>query len=308
VVSAQVTVGLPVFNGEPYLAETIESVLGQDHGDFTLIISDNGSTDATEPICRHYAAQDERVSYHRSERNLGAAWNYNRLVQMAESTYFRWQAADDAIRPSFLAECVRVLESSTDVVLCYTPAQYIDADGERLKVMRNPAGYAEGQAAGARVRSVLRTSTHCFEVFGLIRRSELVKTRLIGSYPGSDLVLLAELAMLGRFVQLSEPLFVHRMHAHRSVFQYEDRRDLVRWYQPDAVRLTAPQWRLLREHVHAFRALPVPISVRAAAILEMIPWSVRHRNRLAFDVATAMPTPVPDLARKARDRRRLRGK
>ena len=306
--SARLTVGLPVYNGETYLADTIESVLRQDYDDFTLIISDNGSTDSTESICRCYAAQDARVSYHRSDRNHGAAWNYNRLVRMADSKYFRWQAADDAIRPSFLTECVRVLEARDDVVLSYAPAEYVNGDGERLGVVRHPDGYADGPTAGHRVRSVLRSNTHCFEVFGLIRHSELVKTRLIGPYPGSDLVLLAELAMLGSFAQLSEPLFIHRMHEHRSVFQYEDRRELVRWYQPDSTRLTAPQWRLLWEHLRSFRNLPVPMRVQAVGVMEMVPWSVRHRNQLAYDLAVAMPSPVPELARKARDRRRRRGK
>lgn len=301
-----VTVGIPVFNGEPYLAETIESVLAQDLQDFVLVISDNGSTDGTEAICRQFAARDSRIAYHRNERNRGAAWNYNRLVELADSPYFRWQAADDVIRPSFLSECVRVLEASPDVVLCYAAAEYVNADGTHRRVMRNPAGYGESVSARQRVRSLLATTTHCFEVFGVIRHEQLAKTRLIGAYPASDLVLLAELSLLGRFAQVPEPLFVHRMHRNRSVFQHEDRRDLVRWYVPDARRIAAPRWRLLVEYFDAFRSLPVPWTGRAAAIAALVPWAFRHRLQLGYDLAACLPQPIAMQAQQARDRRRER--
>ena len=66
------SIGLPVYNGEQFLAQAIESVLAQTLGDFELVISDNASTDATEDICRRYAARDARVRYHRLGENVGA--------------------------------------------------------------------------------------------------------------------------------------------------------------------------------------------------------------------------------------------
>ena len=69
---ARVSIGIPVYNGSNYVAEAIESVLAQTYGDFELILSDNASTDATEEICRDYAAHDSRVRYHRETVNRGA--------------------------------------------------------------------------------------------------------------------------------------------------------------------------------------------------------------------------------------------
>ena len=73
----RLSIGLPVYNGENYLAAAIESLLGQTYGDFELIISDNASTDGTEDICRGYAAQDPRIRYCRQPQNIGGAPNHN---------------------------------------------------------------------------------------------------------------------------------------------------------------------------------------------------------------------------------------
>ena len=302
--TARVTVGLPVFNGERFLAETIRSVLDQTFGDLELVIADNGSTDGTEAICRGFAAGDSRVRYHRSEVNRGAAWNYNRLVGLATSPYFTWQAADDVLRPEFLARCIAVLDARPEVALAYTAAEYIDADGRHRRFHRNPDGYGVGASPGERVRSAMRVTTHCFEVFGVVRLGQLRQTRLIGAYPASDLVLLAELALLGEFAQVSEPLFRHRMHKSRSVRQHADRRDLVRWYSTGATRLAAPRWRLLLEYARAFGVLPVPWPARTAALLTLPPWMLRHRLQLAYDVAALLPPPVAARAREVRDCRR----
>lgn len=301
-----VTVGIPVFNGERFLAETVESVLAQDLEDVVVLVADNGSTDATPELCRGYARRDPRVRFLPSDRNRGAAWNYNRLVDEASTPYFKWQAADDLIRPTFLSSCVEVLETRPDVVLAYSPAEYIDERGDHLSFVTNPRGYGEPAAAGRRIRSVLGVTTQCFEVFGVMRASALSRTSRIGAYPASDVVLLAELALLGRYAQVEDPLFLHRMHRDRSVFQHADQRDLVKWYSPDAPRLAAPRWRLLRELAAAFLSLPVSSRTRAVALAALIPWAVRHRLQLTYDLAACMPTPISRPARMVRDRRRRR--
>ena len=95
----RVSIGLPVYNGDNYLAETLDSILAQTFTDFELIISDNGSTDRTEAICRRYAAQDHRVRYVRNPSNLGAARNYKRAFELARGEYFKWNGHDDPLAP-----------------------------------------------------------------------------------------------------------------------------------------------------------------------------------------------------------------
>ena len=89
-----VAIGLPVYNGDNYLAAAIESILAQSYGDFDFLISDNASTDGTEEICRAYAQRDRRIRYIRQAQNVGAAANYNLIVPMTDSPYFKWAAHD----------------------------------------------------------------------------------------------------------------------------------------------------------------------------------------------------------------------
>ena len=83
----RISIGMPVFNGEKFIAETLDSLLTQTYSDFELIISDNASTDNTEQICRKYASKDPRINYFRNKSNFGAAKNYNRVFKLSSGEY-----------------------------------------------------------------------------------------------------------------------------------------------------------------------------------------------------------------------------
>ena len=72
----RLSVGLPIYNSQAYLAETFEALLGQNFSDFELIVSDNASTDSTADICQHYAKQDSRIRYFRQPRNVALTPNH----------------------------------------------------------------------------------------------------------------------------------------------------------------------------------------------------------------------------------------
>ncbi len=99
----RVSVGLPVYNAERYLREALDSLLSLTFTDFELIISDNGSTDATQQICRMYAEQDGRIRYYHNEANVRGSCNFNRVVELATGVNFRWArrttTASDERRP-----------------------------------------------------------------------------------------------------------------------------------------------------------------------------------------------------------------
>src|SRR3989442_255266 len=125
----RVSVGMPVYNGERYLAEAVDSLLAQTYEDFELIICDNASTDRTGEIARSYAARDTRVRYARNEKNLGAGGNFRRAVALASGEYFRWAASDDVCAPQSLARCVEVLDQEPAAVLAYPSTRFIDEHG-----------------------------------------------------------------------------------------------------------------------------------------------------------------------------------
>ena len=95
-----VSIGLPVYNGEAFIGEALDSLLDQTHSDFELIISDNASTDATEAICREYVSRDPRVRYIRQAANQGILANYRAVLNEARSGLFMWASADDTWGPS----------------------------------------------------------------------------------------------------------------------------------------------------------------------------------------------------------------
>ena len=125
----RLTIGLPVYNGERYLAESIEALLGQSYTDFELIISDNASTDDTSLICGRYAKQDSRIRYYRQPRNVGLAPNHNFCARQARGELFKWAAADDLYHRDLLLRCVEVLDERPEVVLVHSYTAMIDEDG-----------------------------------------------------------------------------------------------------------------------------------------------------------------------------------
>jgi glycosyltransferase involved in cell wall biosynthesis len=228
----RVSVGLPVYDGDRFLEHAIDSVLGQDLEDLELIISDNGSTDRTEEICRTYQAKDSRVRYYREEANRGAAWNYNRVVELARAPYFKWMAHDDVCASSMLRRCVEVLDAGgSDVVLAYPKTTLIDDEGEVIEAYEDRLDLRQ-QNPVARLLHVTRHMRLVNVVHGVHRKDSLLRSRLIGAFQGSDVVLVAELAMLGQFREIPEPLFFRRRHVGSSRLANRSPVDVRRWFDP----------------------------------------------------------------------------
>ena len=171
----RVTIGLPVYNGERYVAEAIASLLGQSFSELELVVADNASTDRTLAICRELAAGDARVRVLTSRQNHGAAWNFNRCLKAARGEYFKWAAHDDLYDPRFLDACIRVLDADSGVALCYTQAMEIDAEGNQL-FPRGPVNVADLPSAGERHRAVMFDEIYCYAIFGVMRTSTLRRT------------------------------------------------------------------------------------------------------------------------------------
>lgn len=105
----KVSIGMPVYNGEKYIREALDSLLAQTFTDFELIISDNASSDRTESICREYAERDARIIYFRQEKNIGAADNFQFVLDHAQSDLFMWAAHDDEWAENYLKDATDLL-------------------------------------------------------------------------------------------------------------------------------------------------------------------------------------------------------
>ena len=109
---------MPVYNGEKYIRQALDSLLAQTFIDFKIVISDNASTDGTEAICNEYVKKDSRVECIRQPTNIGLINNFNFLLKNARSDYFAWMAHDDYLDASSLQIIVGYLDEHTDVACC----------------------------------------------------------------------------------------------------------------------------------------------------------------------------------------------
>lgn len=272
-----VSIGLPVFNGENYLAKTIDSILAQTFRDFELIIQDNASTDATASICQRYGAADPRIRYSRNPINLGAGPNYDLCFDQARGTYFKWAAHDDLLAPTYLEKAVAALEAAPEAVLCCVGITEIGPNDEVMRVYANALPAADGPSRAARFHALISTRHQCEDFFGLYRRAALVGSSLHGTYAGSDKVLLAEMALRGPFVKIPDPLFLHREHSQRytRAILLGDRAKAVDWQHTAETKKKPPTLFHLTVYRHYWRVLNqtvMPLADRVSCTATLVRW------------------------------------
>lgn len=229
---------MPVYNGEKYVSAALDCLIAQTLTDFELIISDNASIDNTEAICRDYVARDSRVRYYRNDRNTGGTANFNRVLELASSDYFKWACHDDLHAPSYLEQCAEVLDRDPSFVLCHSKTRHIDRNGERLNLEDHAGGpildsagqtlylapddpprMLDSPRAYQRFSDMLTKPYACVNTFGLVRTDALRSTGGFRPYFGSERLFLSELALMGRFYHFPECLFSWRSHAEQVTRQ-----------------------------------------------------------------------------------------
>ena len=112
----KLTIGLPVYNGEKFLKQRLENIKLQTFGDFEIIISDNASTDNTNKMCKEFMNNDNRIKYIKQEKNKGGIWNFQFLLNKANTEYFVWAGIDDLWDENFLKENLDFLENKKSFV------------------------------------------------------------------------------------------------------------------------------------------------------------------------------------------------
>lgn len=256
--TSPVAVGMPVFNGERYLEDTLRSVLNQTFDNFDLFIADNASTDRTEEICRDYAQQDSRIQYIRNPVNLGASKNYTVCFEPARSKYFRWQNSDDPIEPTLIEKCFEVLEANPDVVLAYGKTHIIDENGAFTEAYEDNLQLTS-DSSSQRFQDCLRNLGLQNVIYGLIRRNSLAQTSLLGNYLAADINLVAELSLYGKFQEIPQHLFNRRMHPEASSWKRDDSERQKNFWDPAKRKLVMQTWRSIMEYYKAVARAPIPI-------------------------------------------------
>ena len=287
----RVTIGLPVYNGGRYLREAIESAIFQSYRDLELVICDNASTDTTEAICRDYAARDPRIRYVRNAENLGASRNFNLTFKLSRGEFFRWLAADDVLAPACIERCVVALDGDASAVLAHTNVKLIGESGDPFGDFEYPKDHARAARPAKRFQDALASDRWSFEVFSLVRTDAMRRTRLLDRYIASDRILRAELALMGRYALIPEPLFMNRDYSGRSVRALPAHHMRAAWFDPSRARKRAlPHWRILYEYTRCVGRARIGFSEKAACYLALWRWLGQHMNwaRLIADLVIAV--------------------
>ena len=202
----RVSVILPVYNGERYLAQAIESVLDQTFRDFELIVIDDGSTDRSPDLIRRYAQQDPRLHAYR-QVNRGLVHSLNRALDLAAGKYIARMDADDVCLPERFARQAAFLDAHPETGVLGTAFQVIGPQGQPGAVVWHPESHA-----------VLRWRLCFHSPFGhstVMMRSEPV--RQVGGYnpemtSAEDYELWNRLQTHTRFANLPDVCQLYRNH------------------------------------------------------------------------------------------------
>jgi glycosyltransferase involved in cell wall biosynthesis len=278
-----ISVGMPVRNEAAFIESALDALLQQEDVNLELIISDNASTDATEAICRRYAALDSRIRYHRHDENVGASANFRFVLEKAQGAFFMWASGHDRWDSNYLKACSEALRSNPDAMIAFGTTHWIGADGA-------PFPRAWGWSDTRGLSLVARYSTvfwgNMNPIIGMIRRSELRQQRF-DDMVGIDLAILLALALKGSFMHVWQTGWCRR--EFRKEVSYEEK--LKRYRSADYALTTS--W--LSRH---FPFVRLPLRIFGDLFASGI--ALRFRIMIFLILLTSMPVKyLVDKAAKA---------
>lgn len=269
------TVLLPVYNGEAYLAEAIESVLGQTFPDFELLVIDDGSKDGSWQILESYAAKDARVRPIR-QANIGLAATLNRGLELATGDYIARLDSDDLCEPRRLEAQVRFMDANPEVGLCGAGYRIF---GESVKTEDASPRFTDSESLSCGL--LFRNQFAHPSV--MIRRETIERTGLVydPEFVAEDYEYWTRLAKVTRLACLPEILIRYRVHREQRtehVREYALSRLLPLWSRSLKELGFAPTDDDLRRHALIFQP---PFSMPEGALEQGHEWllAIAEANR-----------------------------
>jgi glycosyltransferase involved in cell wall biosynthesis len=276
-------VGMPVYNGEPYLEGALRSVLTQEDADFELVIADNCSTDGTEELCRELARTDPRVRYLRRERNVGITANHNLVVHETRGEFFSYATSDDEYRKDRLSLLSAALRRHPDAAAAISGVEEIDEEGRTIGSWRDASPTVQPDPV-SRLRHRLLNYDETMHFYGLMRRETLLRAKPLEPILPADRVMIAGLALLGPLVVVDELLLRHRNHSgsnsqvnHARLFRAREKPGDQRFFLPNVEEGRA----LMR----VIRNAPLSSGQRLRAYAALRPWLRRNAVPMAKNLA-----------------------
>lgn len=279
-----VTLAVPVYNGENFLAGALTAIQAQEYTDFRVLIRDNASTDSTEEVAREFVRNDDRFRFVRNDRNIGGARNSNALLADVESPLVAWAYHDDLMHPRFLLDSVNTLDrSGQGAVVAFPRVVLIDETGDVVG-RHDDADLAIEHATPHERLAVLLGRVAGQVQFGLMRTEAVRSSGGVSVSTGGEMVLPAALSLRGALaLSSSEPRLSARQHAERSG---GDRESEAAWVNPDRPHIPFPYSRSTPLLLRAVGDAPLSASERRKCLAVVLwYWTRPGWRSIAGDVA-----------------------
>lgn len=215
--SPTVSVVLPLYNGEEYITDAIDSVLEQTYEDFELLVVDDGSTDRSIGLVRSYG--DDRITLYRNETNLGIGRNMNRGVDLSEGRILAFLDQDDYWRNNKLEHHVSAHEA-TGAAVVYSDVETVTANKEFVESVDPP----EPAPSGEPLVRQLYVYLNFIRTFSSVTIERTAWKAFDGLDPqfnvAADYDLYLRLAPNHDFALVDEPLVSKRIHEQNTSKDY----------------------------------------------------------------------------------------
>ena len=208
---ALVSIVLPVYNGERFMKESIDSVLGQSFSDWELIIVDDCSTDNTYEIAKSYADKDSRITVIHNETNKKLPASLNIGFASANGKYFTWTSDDNVAKPNWLSVLVRCLDENPGVDMVSADMDYIDENGNlffnpRHKRSIDALPYISNVGAAFMYRRAI---------------AEKIGEYDVSAFCAEDYDYWCRIALAGNLMYIPDNIYMYRIQSNSLTAQYD---------------------------------------------------------------------------------------
>jgi len=206
-------VGVPIYNEEPYIEQTVRSLLNQTADRVGFLIADNCSTDRTLEIVRDIVGADTRFQIFQHERNQGSAANFRFVFENSSSNYFMWLGGHDYLSPRYFEEVMHALDSDPGLSMVLGIPQAVQ--GAAIRALESAIyDFSDPSPENRYLDSVGRLA-NCTIVQSLFRKMDLQDIE-IRALPSFDHVLLSHLLWKGRLAYAQNATYYRRYFPARA--------------------------------------------------------------------------------------------
>lgn len=232
-INGLVTIGIPVYNREKYIAECLDSVINQDYNNIELIIVNDGSSDRTSQIIKSYAPKLKKrfVDFHYIDReqNLGTTFSTNEILELSKGEYFTHIGSDDILEFDFVSSLINVLRE-TNTCVAVADCKFIDEEGKDISIHAYGRTFKRGMEFFTCCREIDYKSKEIFGTYKTLIEGNYIPTIYLarteklkeaGGFKGTkfleDWAMWLKLSKICRFVFLDKVLYRYRQHTSNTI-------------------------------------------------------------------------------------------